>query len=61
MPVIPAATNSGQHWGKRAFKKYPGTITVTIYPPVLEVAQRQDLIEELAHRYYDDRVDNSVR
>lgn len=61
LPVIAAATNSGQHWGKRAFKKYPGTITVRLYPPVFEAAQRQDLVEELAQRYYGDLVDNSVR
>jgi 1-acyl-sn-glycerol-3-phosphate acyltransferase len=60
MPVIPAATNSGQYWGKRAFKKYPGTIKVTIFPAATGIAQRQDLIDELEHRYYDERVDNSV-
>jgi 1-acyl-sn-glycerol-3-phosphate acyltransferase len=59
--VIAAATDSGRHWGKRAFKKYPGTITVRIYPPVAEAAQRADLVVELAQRYYGDLVDNSVR
>jgi len=61
LPVIAAATNSGRCWGKRAFKKYPGTITVRLYPPAPEAAQRDDLVEELAHRYYGDLVDNSVR
>jgi 1-acyl-sn-glycerol-3-phosphate acyltransferase len=61
LPVIPAATNSGSHWGKRAFKKYPGTVTVTLYPPAAEAMQREDLTRELEHRYYGDLVDNSVR
>jgi 1-acyl-sn-glycerol-3-phosphate acyltransferase len=61
LPVIPAATNSGSHWGKRAFKKYPGTVTVTLYPPVQGALPREDLIEELEHRYYHGLVDNSVR
>jgi 1-acyl-sn-glycerol-3-phosphate acyltransferase len=61
LPVIPAATNSGSHWGKRAFKKYPGTVTVKLYPPVRESLQREELTRELEHRYYDGLVDNSVR
>jgi 1-acyl-sn-glycerol-3-phosphate acyltransferase len=61
LPVIPAATNSGSHWGKRAFKKYPGTVTVTLYAPLQGVVRREDLIEALEHRYYGGLVDNSVR
>ena len=34
MPVLPAATNSGVFWGKRAFLKYPGTIRVSIGPGI---------------------------
>jgi 1-acyl-sn-glycerol-3-phosphate acyltransferase len=61
LPVIAAATDSGQYWGKRAFKKYPGTITVRVYPLAVEAAGREDLVEELAQRYYGELVDNSVR
>lgn len=29
-PVVPVAHNAGEVWGRRAFLKYPGTITVSI-------------------------------
>jgi 1-acyl-sn-glycerol-3-phosphate acyltransferase len=61
LPVIPASTNSGLHWGKRAFKKTPGTVTVTLHPPATETFQRRDLLPSLAQIYYGDPGDNTVR
>ncbi|MGH8602902.1 MAG: lysophospholipid acyltransferase family protein, partial [Gammaproteobacteria bacterium] len=29
-PVVPVTHNAGELWGKRAFLKYPGTISVSI-------------------------------
>ncbi|TCV84704.1 lysophospholipid acyltransferase family protein [Sulfurirhabdus autotrophica] len=29
-PVLPVAHNAGEYWGKNAFLRYPGTITVSI-------------------------------
>jgi 1-acyl-sn-glycerol-3-phosphate acyltransferase len=60
LPVIQASTDSGRYWGKHAFKKYPGTLHVTIYPAG-DTALRRDLIQQLQERYYGDPVDNSVR
>lgn len=34
LPVIPVVTNSGQLWGRRAFRKRPGVIHVTVLPPL---------------------------
>jgi 1-acyl-sn-glycerol-3-phosphate acyltransferase len=34
LPVIPVATDSGLFWGRRAFRKRPGTITVAVLPPI---------------------------
>lgn len=34
LPVIPVATNSGRVWGRRAFLKRPGTITIRVLPPL---------------------------
>ena len=34
VPVIPVAHNSGYFWPRRQFLKYPGTITVSLGPPV---------------------------
>jgi len=60
LPVIPAATNSGAFWGRKAFFKYPGTITVTLHEPIVESATQRSLLTELEQIYYGDLVDNSV-
>jgi 1-acyl-sn-glycerol-3-phosphate acyltransferase len=33
-PVVPVAHNAGEFWGKNSFLKLPGTITVSIGPPI---------------------------
>lgn len=35
VPIVPVALNSGQFWPRRKFKRYPGTIMITILPPIL--------------------------
>jgi 1-acyl-sn-glycerol-3-phosphate acyltransferase len=32
LPVVPVMTNSGTFWGRRAFRKRPGTIRIAIMP-----------------------------
>ncbi|WP_431285964.1 lysophospholipid acyltransferase family protein [Humitalea sp. 24SJ18S-53] len=47
-PIIPVATDSGRCWGRRAFLKRPGTITISILPPLptgLPRAQTVRLLE----------------
>ncbi len=34
LPVIPVSTDSGLHWGRRAFRKQPGTIRILIGKPI---------------------------
>jgi 1-acyl-sn-glycerol-3-phosphate acyltransferase len=34
LPVIPVATDSGRCWGRRAFRKRPGVIHVTVLAPL---------------------------
>lgn len=34
VPVIPVAHNAGEYWGKNAFLKRPGTITLSIGPAI---------------------------
>lgn len=34
VPVVPVALNSGLYWGKDAFIKKPGTITISFLPPI---------------------------
>lgn len=34
LPVVPVAVNSGLFWGRRSFRKYPGTIVLEMLPPI---------------------------
>lgn len=34
VPVVPVAHNAGEYWRRKAFLKYPGTITVSIGAPL---------------------------
>jgi 1-acyl-sn-glycerol-3-phosphate acyltransferase len=47
LPVIPVATDSGLLWGRRAFHKRPGTITVAVLPPLPAGLRRDDLLRRL--------------
>lgn len=50
LPVIPVATNSGRVWGRRAFLKRPGTITLAILPPLPARLPREELLPALEAR-----------
>ncbi len=47
MPVVPVALNSGRLWGKRAFLKHPGIITVKILPALAKEVNKQALLDDL--------------
>lgn len=34
VPIVPVAINSGQFWPRRKFKRYPGTLVMSILPPI---------------------------
>jgi 1-acyl-sn-glycerol-3-phosphate acyltransferase len=46
--VVPVAINSGVFWPRRTFKKYPGTITVKILPPMPVYEDRHMFMEHLS-------------
>ena len=52
LPIIPVATDSGRLWGRRAFRKRPGTIHVAIGPP-LPPAGGQAALDNLARAWSD--------
>jgi 1-acyl-sn-glycerol-3-phosphate acyltransferase len=66
VPVIPVATNSGAHWGRNSFLKYPGTIQVAVGPALPAELPRATLVAalETAWQRLDDEmaepVDNPV-
>ena len=47
VPVVPVALNSGQFWGRNAFKKTPGTITVEYLKPIPAGLKRRDFMAQL--------------
>lgn len=47
LPVIPVATDSGRCWGRRSFRKRPGTIHIAVQPPLPAGLKRQELTEAL--------------
>jgi 1-acyl-sn-glycerol-3-phosphate acyltransferase len=47
LPVIPVATDSGRYWGRRAFRKRPGTIRIMIGEPIPTQAGRKALMRAL--------------
>jgi 1-acyl-sn-glycerol-3-phosphate acyltransferase len=53
LPVIPVATDSGVFWGRRAFRKTPGTITVAIQPPIGRGLARAELMRALEQAFRD--------
>jgi 1-acyl-sn-glycerol-3-phosphate acyltransferase len=60
LPVIPAATNSGLFWGRKAFHKHPGVLRVRLFPTLRGGTTRGDILRQLEQCYYVDGVDNSV-
>lgn len=44
LPVIPVATDSGQHWGRRAFRKRPGPIHIAVGAPLPSGGSRSALL-----------------
>jgi 1-acyl-sn-glycerol-3-phosphate acyltransferase len=49
-PVIPVATDSGRFWGRRAFLKRPGTITVAVLAPIPPGLDRDAFMATLQDR-----------
>ena len=47
LPVVPVVTDSGDFWGRRAFRKRPGTIRLVILPPLPTGLGRGALMEQL--------------
>lgn len=46
-PVIPVATDSGRIWGRRAFRKHPGVIRISVLPPLPHGLPRAQLLAAL--------------
>ena len=68
LPIIPVATDSGHFWGRRSFRKRPGTIRIAILPPLPVGLPRAAVMARLEQAYAEGyaalrggkAVDNSV-
>jgi 1-acyl-sn-glycerol-3-phosphate acyltransferase len=49
-PVVPVAVNSGLFWGRRAFTKQPGTVTLQFLPAMPRGLDRDAFMAELQNR-----------
>jgi 1-acyl-sn-glycerol-3-phosphate acyltransferase len=47
LPIIPVVTDSGRYWGRRAFRKRPGTIQIRVLEPIPAGLRRDDLMRRL--------------
>lgn len=54
VPVLPAITNSGKHWGRKAYGKTPGTVYVMVQPAFPASVGRDEIIRQLEELYYRD-------
>lgn len=51
--VVPVAHNSGWFWPRNSFRKYPGTITMVIGPPIDSQGRSADEITRLAEEWIE--------
>jgi 1-acyl-sn-glycerol-3-phosphate acyltransferase len=55
-PVLPVAHNAGAVWSRKAFLKYPGTVTVSIGEPIAP----QDLTPEKLSRHVEQWIEAEI-
>jgi 1-acyl-sn-glycerol-3-phosphate acyltransferase len=53
VPVVPVALNSGEYWQRNAFLKIPGTVTVSIGPPIDPTGQTAEAVNSAAERWIE--------
>ena len=54
IPCVPVALNSGKVWPKNGIIKYPGKITVSFLEPIQPGLNRDDFIQTLEKKIYDE-------
>ncbi len=56
-PVVPVAHNAGLFWPRRQFVKYPGTITVSIGPPIDTRGKKPEAINAEAKAWIEAKLE----
>jgi 1-acyl-sn-glycerol-3-phosphate acyltransferase len=52
-PVVPVAHNAGRFWPRNSFRKYPGTVTVRIGPPIDSKGREPNEINAMAESWIE--------
>lgn len=60
LAVVPAATDSGHCWGRRAFRKRPGVVRIRVLPPLAAGLDRAAMLGALERAFYEIGVDGDV-
>jgi 1-acyl-sn-glycerol-3-phosphate acyltransferase len=47
LKIVPVMTDSGRYWGRRAFRKLPGTIRIVVQPHLVVQPGRDSVLEAL--------------
>lgn len=55
-PVLPVAHNAGRLWGRNAFSKHPGLITLSIGKPISTQGRKADEINAEAETWIEDEM-----
>ncbi len=55
-PVVPVAHNSGDFWPRHSFIKKPGTITVSIGPPIETRGKKPDQVNNEVQAWIEDKM-----
>ena len=56
VPVVPVAHNAGLFWGRKAFLKRPGTVTVEIGAPIDSRAHTPESLNATVERWIEERM-----
>ncbi|MEO8343122.1 MAG: lysophospholipid acyltransferase family protein [Gallionella sp.] len=60
VPVIPVAHNAGRLWGRHAFSKHPGLITMSIGAPIETKGLKADEINQRVEAWIENEIQNLV-
>ena len=58
VPVIPVAHNAGRLWGRNAFSKHPGLITMSIGAPIETKGLKAEEINQRAEAWIENEIQN---
>ena len=58
VPVIPVAHNAGRLWGRNAFSKHPGLITMSVGAPIETKGLKAEEINQRAEAWIENEIQN---